>query len=101
MSEMSVSSILHALSDEARLEMVRRMADSDVDLACGQLYEQIAKSSASYHFSILRSSGIIEQYDKSGRKHNKLRVAEIEEAAPGVLETVLSAYRREHATGGE
>lgn len=97
MSEMSVSEILHALSDGTRLDMVRRMADSDADLACGQLYEDLAKSSASYHFSILRNSGIIEQYEQSGRKYNKLRSDQIEAAAPGVLKSVLDAFRRERA----
>ncbi|CAB4883026.1 MAG: helix-turn-helix transcriptional regulator [Rhodococcus sp.] len=97
MSDMSVSAILHALSDETRLDMVRRLADSKVDMACGQLYEDLAKSSASYHFSILRNSGIIEQYEQSGRKFNKLRSAHIEAAAPGVLKLVLEAFRREHA----
>ena len=45
----------------------------------------------------LRNSGIIEQYEQSGRKFNKLRSAHIEAAAPGVLKLVLEAFRREHA----
>ncbi|WP_424809741.1 ArsR/SmtB family transcription factor [Rhodococcus sp. 27YEA15] len=95
---MSVAGILHALSDEVRLEMIRRLADSPEDLTCGELYDDVAKSSASYHFSILRNAGVLDQYARSGRKFNHLRVGEINSAAPGVLASVLDAIRREQSS---
>ena len=58
----TLDGVLQALADPVRLGMVQRLAASAQDLACGGLYENVAKSTASYHFAMLRESGLIEQY---------------------------------------
>lgn len=104
-----VRAVLQALSDPVRLEMVRRLAAADVDLTCAELYEDLPKSTASYHFASLRRCALIEQYDRAGRRMNRLRYNEIEVLAPGLLGTVLastepprtaSASRRTPRRGG-
>ena len=59
--------VLQALADPVRLEMVRRLAAAELALPCGALYENVAKSTASYHFAMLRESGLVEQYVEGNR----------------------------------
>lgn len=87
----SLDAVLQALADPVRLEMVRRLAAADGDLPCGGLYEDVAKSTASYHFTLLRESGLLEQYVVGNRKFNHLRTDEVEVVLPGVLTSVLAA----------
>lgn len=87
----SLRDVLSALADDIRLEIVRRLATATDDQPCGVLYEGIAKSTASYHFTLLRDAGLIEQYQRNGRKMNRLRQAEIEALAPGLLAAVVTA----------
>ena len=70
--------------------MVRRLADSAEDLACGALYDGLPKSTASYHFGMLRSCGLISQYMADGRRLNRLEREDIDRLAPGLLAAVLS-----------
>lgn len=89
----SVRTILHALADDTRLEMVRRLAEADTDLSCGALYDGLAKSTASYHFALLRAAGVLTQYVQAGQKLNHLEDAAVEQIAPGVLGAVLQSLR--------
>ncbi|MFW0789462.1 ArsR/SmtB family transcription factor [Gordonia sp. CPCC 205333] len=91
-----VAKVLRALSDPVRLEMVRRLRDGGPDQGCSDLYDNLPKSTASYHFSILRSCGLIEQHDVAGRRLNSLRDDFVEQFAPGLLDAVYgSAIERE------
>ena len=90
----TLEGVLQALADPVRLEMVRRLAAADLALPCGGLYDDVAKSTASYHFAMLRESGLIEQYVEGNRKMNRLRVAEVDTALPGVLTSILAATPR-------
>lgn len=86
-----VQQVLAALADPVRLEMVRRMAAEGEPVACSLLYEDISKSTASHHFKILREAGITERVVRSGQTHQRLRLAELEEALPGVVSAVVAA----------
>jgi DNA-binding transcriptional ArsR family regulator len=90
----TLDGVLQALADPVRLGMVQRLASSDEDMPCGGLYENVAKSTASYHFAMLRASGLIEQYVEGNRKMNHLRVDEVEATLPGVLTSILAAGSR-------
>lgn len=87
----TVQQVLAALADPVRLEMVRRMAAAGEPVACGLLYEGIGKSTASHHFKILREAGLTERVVLGGQTHQLLRQAEVEEALPGVLSSVVAA----------
>ncbi len=89
----SVRKILHALADDTRLEMVRRLDEADTDLSCGALYDGLAKSTASYHFALLRAAGVLTQYVQAGQKLNHLEHEAVEQIAPGVLGAVLHSLR--------
>jgi DNA-binding transcriptional ArsR family regulator len=53
-----LSSVLHALSDPARLEIVRRLADGD-EWSCGIFDLGLSKATLSHHFRVLREAGIV------------------------------------------
>lgn len=84
-----VLGILQALADPVRLEIVRRLRAAGEDQRCGVLYDELPKSTASYHFRVLREGGVIEQYDRNGGRFNHLCEREIQHVAPGLLDAVF------------
>ena len=83
--------ILYALADPTRMEIVVRLAKAGRKLTCGELDLNRPKSSMSHHFKILRSAGLVETVVDGTEHMNSLRLAEIEQKYPGVLESVLKA----------
>ena len=87
----SLQQVLAALADPIRLEMVRRLAETDGPIACSQLYEDINKSTASHHFKTLREAGLIERSVVGGQTHQRLKRAEVEAVFPGDLDAIVAA----------
>jgi DNA-binding transcriptional ArsR family regulator len=87
-----VQDVLQAIADPVRLEMVRRLAAApDLTERCAALYDGIGKSTASHHFKVLRESGLTERLSIDGQPHQRLRLAEVGERYPGLLDTVIDA----------
>ena len=86
--------ILHALSDPVRLSMVCRLAQAGDDLTCGALNAGRPKSSMSFHFSTLRSAGLLWTHIEGSIHLNTLRKGEVDERFPGLLDAVLAAPKR-------
>lgn len=85
---------MYALSDPTRLEIVGRLANASRKLTCGELDLNRPKSSMSHHFKILRAAGLVETLIEGTEHMNALRVAEIEQKFPGVLQSVLTALNK-------
>jgi DNA-binding transcriptional ArsR family regulator len=85
--------VLQALSDPVRLEIVRQLAgcDEQAGLPCGKIELEVTKSTASHHLKTLRNAGITAEREEGTRKFTWLRKAELEAAYPGLLDAVLSA----------
>jgi DNA-binding transcriptional ArsR family regulator len=85
--------VLQALSDPVRLEMVRQLAAcaEGAGLSCGQIELEVTKSTASHHLKALRAAGITAEREEGVRKFVWLRKDELEERFPGLLDAVLSA----------
>jgi DNA-binding transcriptional ArsR family regulator len=88
-SVLDVTSVLHALADPVRLDLVRQLRSTEDPIACGRFDTPVAKSTLSHHFRILREAGIVATHRDRGRKLNTLRTREIEEAFPGLLDAIL------------
>ena len=56
--EIQFSSILYALSDQIRLQIVTMLLEKN-EQSCGALNIPIAKSTLSHHFKVLRESGVM------------------------------------------
>jgi DNA-binding transcriptional ArsR family regulator len=86
-----ITVLLQALADPVRLSLVRDLAESTEPRPCGTLIQSVTKSTLSHHFKVLREAGIIEMRIEGTRKLTSLRRAELEEACPGLLDSVLRA----------
>ena len=92
-SEIELSSVLHALSDPARLEIVRRLADGD-EPSCGMFELGLSKATLSHHFRVLRESGVVRTRPEGRKRLLSLRADDLEARFPGLLDAVLSAKCR-------
>lgn len=92
--ELKLESILYALADPVRLEIVRRLAGGDCPLRCSAAAPQhLPKSTQSHHFQILREAGLISSERRGTEVVNTLRCSEIDRLFPGVLATILKAAK--------
>lgn len=91
--------VLQALSDPVRLEIVRQLAgcDEHAGLACGKIELEVTKSTASHHLKTLRLAGITAEREEGTRKFTWLRKAELQERFPGLLDAVLCAAKADGA----
>jgi DNA-binding transcriptional ArsR family regulator len=82
--------VLYALSDDLRLEIVRRLAAQRV-ATCAELDGGRPKSSVSHHFRVLRDCGVVLTRVDGTTHLNELRRAELDRRFPGLLDAVLKA----------
>jgi DNA-binding transcriptional ArsR family regulator len=93
LAAIDIVTVLQALSDPVRLEIVRQLAGcvGDDELFCGQIELPVSKSTTSHHLKTLTSAGIIAEREAGTRKYLRLRRAELDERFPGLLDSVLRA----------
>nr|WP_102103190.1 helix-turn-helix domain-containing protein [Tsukamurella tyrosinosolvens] len=89
--------VLSALADPVRLEMVRRLHRERRALVCAELYDGVTKATASHHFKVLREAGLTRRDDLGATARQLLLIDEVSAAYPGLLEAVLRAAEREAA----
>ena len=87
--ELTLERIFHALSDPARLEIVRHLARVEA-ATCGELDGGRPKSSMSHHFRILRDAGLVHTRAAGTVHQNTLRAAELDARFPGLLKAILA-----------
>jgi DNA-binding transcriptional ArsR family regulator len=90
-SEPEIVTVLQALADPVRLEMVRQLADCESELSCGQIEVPVTKSTATHHLKILTRAGITAEREEGTRKYMRLRYDELDRRFPGLIESVLQA----------
>jgi DNA-binding transcriptional ArsR family regulator len=89
---LKLESILYALADPVRLEIVHRLAIAGCAMNCtAAAPPQLAKSTQSHHFQILREAGLVKSERRGTEVVNTLRCEEIEERFPGVVSAILKA----------
>jgi DNA-binding transcriptional ArsR family regulator len=82
--------VLQALSDPVRLEIVRQLA-AEYEIKCGEIRVPVQKSTASHHFKTLLGAGVISEREEGRCKFFSLRRAELDRRFPGLIESVLRA----------
>lgn len=95
-----LSSVLYALSDPVRLEIVRQLA-FEGERPCGGVDLPVAKSTASHHFKVLREAGIIHVRQEGTQRCISLRRAELDRRFPGLVDAILQAQRSTAGTRGK
>ena len=88
--DLDLPSVLHALSDPVRLEIVAGLADG-AERACGSFDVGVTKSTCTHHFRVLREAGLIRQRQQGTMRLNSLRRDDLEARFPGLLGTILGA----------
>jgi len=87
-----LESVLYALADPVRLEIIRRLTAGGCPLNCSAAApENLPKSTQSHHYQILREAGLITSERRGTEVVNTLRCAEVEKRFPGVISAILSA----------
>jgi DNA-binding transcriptional ArsR family regulator len=88
--DVSLADVLFALSDPARLEIVREVADGPLDMAaCGATNPDLPKSTKSHLMKVLREAGIVRNVPNGRGRLVSLRKDELDARFPGLLDSVL------------
>ena len=82
--------MLHALSDPARLQIVRQLSIRD-ECTCGTFDLGLSKATLSHHFRVLRESGVVRTRPEGRTRMLSLRKDELDDRFPGLLDAVLTA----------
>ncbi|MER7171423.1 ArsR/SmtB family transcription factor [Streptomyces mesophilus] len=93
--EIRLESVLHALSDPMRMQVVRELAEAEGELSCSYFDLPVTKSTTTHHFRVLRESGVIQQVYRGTAKMNGLRRDDLAALFPGLLDSVLDAAARQ------
>jgi DNA-binding transcriptional ArsR family regulator len=95
LATVDVLTVLQALSDPVRLEIVRQLASCQAagkrELTCGQIDLPVAKSTTTHHLKTLACAGITANREEGTRKYVHLRRDELEQRFPGLIDSVLRA----------
>ncbi len=88
--EIRLTAVFHALSDPVRLDIVRQLR-ADADVACSTLCADMPKSTRSYHFRILRESGVTRTFIEGAYHRVVIRCDDLDSRFPGLLEALARA----------
>ena len=93
LAEIDGLTVLQALSDPVRLEIVRQLArcPETGELKCGQVELAVTKSTASHHFKTLHAAGVTAEREQGTSKYISLRRDDLDRRFPGLLDSVLQA----------
>jgi len=93
LADIDVLTILQALSDPVRLEMVRQLASCPAEdgLKCGQMRLPVKKAAASHHLKVLWEAGLVDAEKQGVYKIIWLRRDELDRRFPGLIDSVLQA----------
>src|SRR5579872_1406161 len=96
--DISIAAVLYALSDPVRAAIVRELTRTPQGMNCTQMNQrlglQLAKSTCSQHYKILREAGVIFCERKGVELSSRVRTQELSAKFPGLLRTILSSYER-------
>jgi DNA-binding transcriptional ArsR family regulator len=88
--ELELTAVMHALSDPARLRVVRTLA-GETERPCGSFDLGVTKATASHHFKVLREAGLVHMRPDGPRRYLTLRREDLDARFPGLLDAVLAA----------
>ncbi|MCZ8514053.1 metalloregulator ArsR/SmtB family transcription factor [Paenibacillus filicis] len=82
--------IFKALADPTRIEIIRTLQGSKIEMNCGEVGEkcEASKSNASYHFRTLREAGLIRVRKDAQTKWITIDDETFSRYLPGFLETL-------------
>jgi DNA-binding transcriptional ArsR family regulator len=94
--EITLPSVMAALSDPVRVEIVRSLAAAG-EAACGSFDLGVAKATRSHHLRVLREAGLTHTRAQGTHRLVSLRREELDARFPGLLDAVLAAAEHDAA----
>lgn len=88
--QIRLENVLFALGNLLRLEIVQTLARQG-EQPCGALRGEVAKSTMTHHWRVLRDSGVIWQRPMGRENLISLRQDDLDQRFPGLLQTLLTA----------
>jgi DNA-binding transcriptional ArsR family regulator len=93
--DVTLESVLYALADPARLEIVKTLTGEGCGMSCSRAAPpDLPKSTQSHHFQVLREAGLIRSERRGTEVVNSLRCGEIDKRFPGVVSSILKASEK-------
>lgn len=90
LEQISLASVLYALSDPTRLQIVQSLAIKSEMTCCAFVFKSaIAKSTLSHHFKVLRDAGVIYTRSEGTQGINSLRKQDLDQKFPELLDVIL------------
>ena len=90
--DVTLESLLYALADPARLEIVRKLTAGGCPMNCSAAApHRLPKSTQSHHYQVLREAGLIRSERRGTEVVNTLRCTELDAKFPGLVRAVLKA----------
>jgi DNA-binding transcriptional ArsR family regulator len=89
--DITLEGVLGALADPMRLRIVKSLLGKDSCMSCTEAAPcpDMAKSTLSHHFRVLRDAGLIQTTKRGVEHRNVVREDDIDARFPKLLETVL------------
>ncbi len=90
--DITLAGVLGALSDPMRLKILRKLlARRDRSVSCSGAAPcaQMAKSTLSYHFRVLREAGLIRTTKQGVENLNSVRWDDVNKRFPGLLQAIM------------
>ena len=100
LADIELTSVLFALSDPARLELIRLIAAEGPQTVaqCHAVDPEAPKSTFSHHLKTLREAGLVRNEPAGRQRTITLRRAELDQRFPGLLDSVLRTARSAQAS---
>lgn len=97
--DITLAGVLAALADPMRIEILRRLMKESGCHSCSEAAPcpDMAKSTLSNHFRILREAGLVRTVKQGVENRNTVRLAEINDLFPGLLKTVMKLAEKDAA----
>lgn len=91
--DIELTAVLFALSDVARLALVRQLSDGPLDMVDCSLGADMPKSTKSHQVKVLREAGVILSELHGRNRRLTLRRPDLDARFPGLLDAVLAGDR--------
>ena len=95
-ADITLAGVLGALGDPMRLTILKKLLESrDGSLSCSGAAPcaEMAKSTLSHHFRVLRDAGLIRTTKRGVENLNSVRWDEVNTRFPGLLKAIMKFQR--------
>lgn len=90
--QISLPTVLGALSDQTRLAIINMLARDEARGAlCGQFVDLAKKTAISYHVAKLREAGVVRVTPEGTRRRVTLRRTDLDTRFPGFLDSIIAS----------